>query len=165
MSLFRFFFLSVLGTCSQNFMPTRSVEPWGKHQFPEGGLLKFTYKGRFLTITKVYKTILYWNFKQRKHALVLSLPEKKYFWETLKSRFWVVFQSFVFGQILAVLGSFGKLVIADCMPKLWLKSLKPHNFWTVHPHKYAKSQLSHELIAFKTPCLNQQKAVLAPFSL
>jgi succinate-acetate transporter protein len=47
----------------------------------------------------------------------------------------VAFQSFVFGQILANFGSFGQfwaefaaLAVADCMPELWLKSLKPHNF-------------------------------------
>jgi hypothetical protein len=40
-------------------------------------------------------------------------------------------------------------------------------FWkaTIHPHKYAKSQLPHELIALKTPCPNQKKVVLAPFVL
>jgi hypothetical protein len=40
-------------------------------------------------------------------------------------------------------------------------------FWiaTIIPYKYTKSQLPHELIAFKTPCPNQQKAVLAPFVL
>ena len=33
-------------------------------------------------------------------------------------------------------------------------------FWiaTINPYKYAKSQLPHELIAFKTPCPNQQKS-------
>jgi succinate-acetate transporter protein len=47
----------------------------------------------------------------------------------------VEFQSFAFGQILANFGSFGQfwaefaaMAMADSMPKLWLKSLKPHNF-------------------------------------
>jgi hypothetical protein len=42
----------------------------------------------------------------------------------------VVFQSFVFGQILANFGSFGQFWadFADSMPEVWLKSLKPHNF-------------------------------------
>jgi hypothetical protein len=51
----------------------------------------------------------------------------------------VEFQSFVFGQILANFGSFGQilsrfwadfcaLAVADSMPEVWLKSLKPHNF-------------------------------------
>jgi tRNA(Glu) U13 pseudouridine synthase TruD len=96
-----------------------------------------------------------------------------YFWKKLKSRFLVAFQSFVFGQFWA---KFAALAMADCMPELWLKSLKPHSFWTVSLktmcndfldsyNQYAKSQLPHELIAFKTPCPNQQKAILAPFVL
>jgi hypothetical protein len=47
----------------------------------------------------------------------------------------VKFQSFIFGQILANLGSFGQfwadfaaLTVADSMPQLGLKSKKPHNF-------------------------------------
>jgi hypothetical protein len=50
--------------------------------------------------------------------------------EILKSRFLAEFQSFIFGQILAVLGrfwaDFAALTVADSM--LGLKSLKPHNF-------------------------------------
>jgi hypothetical protein len=47
----------------------------------------------------------------------------------LKSRFLVEFQSFIFGHILANLGSFGQfwadfvaLTVADSMPQLGLKS-------------------------------------------
>jgi hypothetical protein len=47
----------------------------------------------------------------------------------------VEFQSFIIGQILANLCSFRQiwaefaaLAMVDCMPKLWLKYLKPHNF-------------------------------------
>jgi hypothetical protein len=50
----------------------------------------------------------------------------------------VVFQSFVFGQILAVLDSFGQIwaefpafTMAESMPELGLKSSKPHIFLTV----------------------------------
>jgi hypothetical protein len=50
MSFFRFLLLGELGTCPQNLMPTQGVEPLENHQFPQGGMLKFTYKGRFLTI-------------------------------------------------------------------------------------------------------------------
>jgi hypothetical protein len=32
---------------------------------------------------------------------------------------------------------------------------------TINPYKYSKSYVPHELIAFKTRCPNQQKAVLA----
>jgi hypothetical protein len=46
----------------------------------------------------------------------------------------VEFQSFVFKQIWADLGRFGQfwaeiaaLTMAESLPKVWLKSLKPHN--------------------------------------
>jgi hypothetical protein len=37
----------------------------------------------------------------------------------------------VFGQFWA---DFATLAVADSMPKLWLKSLKPYNFWTMSPN-------------------------------
>jgi hypothetical protein len=46
----------------------------------------------------------------------------------------VEFQSFVFWQFWAVLSSFGQfwaeiaaLTVDESLPKVWLKSLKPHN--------------------------------------
>jgi hypothetical protein len=48
MILFRFLFLSELGTYSQNFMPTRGVKPLEKYQFLQEGMLKFTYKAGIL---------------------------------------------------------------------------------------------------------------------
>jgi hypothetical protein len=46
----------------------------------------------------------------------------------------VEFQSFVFSQIWADLGRFGQiwaeiaaLTVAESLPEMWLKSLKPHN--------------------------------------
>jgi hypothetical protein len=51
-------------------MPTRGVEPWERHQFPQGGMLKFKYIGQFLTTKKTYKKFLYWKFKWWAHALV-----------------------------------------------------------------------------------------------
>jgi hypothetical protein len=46
----------------------------------------------------------------------------------------VEFQSFDFRQILADFGSFGQFgaeiapfTVAESLPKVWLKSLKPHN--------------------------------------
>jgi hypothetical protein len=64
-----------------------------------------------------------------------------YFWKILKSRFLAKFQSFIFVQILADFGSFGQfwadfaaLTVVDSMPQLGLKSLKPHNFWTISPN-------------------------------
>jgi hypothetical protein len=51
-----------------------------------------------------------------------------YFWKTLKSRFLAEFQSFIFRA------DFAALTVADSMPKVWLKSLKPHNFWIMSPN-------------------------------
>jgi hypothetical protein len=83
------------------------MELWEIHQFPQGGMLKFTYKGRFFTIKIAYEKLLDWKFKWRKHALVPLLHVDFFcFWKILNSWFLVVFQSFVFGQILAILGRF-----------------------------------------------------------
>jgi hypothetical protein len=41
---FIFLFLVELGTCLHNLIPKKSVE----HYFPQGGVLKFTYKDIFL---------------------------------------------------------------------------------------------------------------------
>jgi hypothetical protein len=49
------------------------VEPWENHQFPQGGMLKFTYKGHLLTIKIAYETFLDWKSKWWKHALVPAL--------------------------------------------------------------------------------------------
>jgi hypothetical protein len=59
MRLFKDLFISELGTCSQNFMPTRDVEPCEKHQFPQWSMLKFIYNGTFLTTKKAYEKFLY----------------------------------------------------------------------------------------------------------
>jgi hypothetical protein len=70
MCLFGFLFLGELGICPQNLMPTRGVEPWENHQFPQGGMLKFTYKGRVLTIKIAYENFLDWKSERWKHVLV-----------------------------------------------------------------------------------------------
>jgi hypothetical protein len=59
-----------LGSCLQNLILTRSVEHWEKNHFLQGGMLKFTYKGRFLTIKIAYEKFLDWKSKGWKHALV-----------------------------------------------------------------------------------------------
>jgi hypothetical protein len=57
-----------------------------------------------------------------------------FFWKILNYQFLAEFQSFIFGQILANFGNFGQfwadfaaLTVANSMPQLGLKSLKPHN--------------------------------------
>jgi hypothetical protein len=63
-----------------------------------------------------------------------SISRNFYFKKILKSQFLVEFQSFAFWQFWAVLSSFGQfweeiaaLTVAESLPKVWLKSLKPHN--------------------------------------
>jgi hypothetical protein len=52
---FKFLFLGELGTCVQNLIFTKVVEGCQKNHFSETGMLKFTYKGRFLTIKIAYE--------------------------------------------------------------------------------------------------------------
>jgi hypothetical protein len=55
---FIFLFLLELGTCVQNPMFTKVVEGWQNKYFPPRGRLKFTYKGRLLTIKIAYEKFL-----------------------------------------------------------------------------------------------------------
>ena len=59
MNFIRFTILSALGTYSQHFMPTRDVESLGRQKFPQGGLVKFSFKGRFLILKKALKKFFY----------------------------------------------------------------------------------------------------------
>jgi hypothetical protein len=83
-----------------------------------------------------------------------------YFWKTLKSRFLVAFQSFVFGQILANVGSFGQILLhwqwLTACPDLgcnlknlitfepWVQILYVVSHWkaTIHIYKLNKSSQS-----------------------
>jgi hypothetical protein len=44
---FTFLFLVELGTCVENLILTKVVEGCQKNYFPQRGMLKFTYEGRF----------------------------------------------------------------------------------------------------------------------
>jgi hypothetical protein len=57
-----------------------------------------------------------------------------YFWKTLKSWFLAEFQSFIIGQILAVLGRFSCIQSGWEHARTGLKSSKPYNFSTVSPN-------------------------------
>jgi hypothetical protein len=57
--LFVFLFIGELGTCPKNCIYTRGVEHWEKNEFPQGGMLKFIYKGQILTMKKAYKKVWY----------------------------------------------------------------------------------------------------------
>ena len=54
---FKFLFLGELGTCLPNLIPMRHMEPWGRCHFPQRGMLKFTYRGRFLKIKRAYEKL------------------------------------------------------------------------------------------------------------
>jgi hypothetical protein len=64
MSLFGMLFLGELGTCIQNLIPAGGVEHGEKIHFPQGGMLKFTYKGHFLTLQNTYKKFLFSKSKR-----------------------------------------------------------------------------------------------------
>jgi hypothetical protein len=55
---FIFLFLFELGTCVQNLIFTKVVEGYQKKIIPQRNMLKFTYKGRILTIKIAYEKIL-----------------------------------------------------------------------------------------------------------
>jgi hypothetical protein len=106
-----FLFLGELGTCLQNLIPTIGVEHWKENHFPQGGMLKFTYKGHFLTIKKAHKKLLYWKSKWWAHALVCPLYRGFFFWKKLNLNFWRYF----------------KVPQANC---LWTNFDKIWHFWT-----------------------------------
>jgi hypothetical protein len=78
---FTFLFLVELGTCVQNLIFTKVVEGCQKKYFPQRGMLKFTYKGRFWTIKKAYEKILDWKSEPWKHALVPPLHVEIFIFE------------------------------------------------------------------------------------
>jgi hypothetical protein len=55
---FTFLFLVELVTCVQNLIFTKVVEDCQKNYFPQRSMLKFTYKGRFLTIKIAFEIFL-----------------------------------------------------------------------------------------------------------
>jgi hypothetical protein len=58
MSLFGFLFLGELGTCPQNLMPTRGVEPLRKSSISTRGYAEFHIQRPFLTIKIAYEKFL-----------------------------------------------------------------------------------------------------------
>jgi hypothetical protein len=108
-SFFRFLFLGELGTCTQNLMPTQGVEPWENHQFPQGGMLKFIYKGRFLAIKIAYEKILGLKIQMVEiYSRASSTCANFYFWKKTKILIFGGISKFHlwanFGKFWAVLG-------------------------------------------------------------
>jgi hypothetical protein len=123
MCLSIFLFLSKLDKCPQNLIPTRGEEHWEKNQFPLGCMLKFTYKGYFLTIKKTYKKLLYWKSKSWTYTLVLPLHTEIFILKNTKISLFGGISKFlkliVVGQILADFGSLGQFW-ADLLHWHWL---------------------------------------------
>jgi hypothetical protein len=91
MSLSIFLFLSEVGTCPQNLISTRGVEHWGKNHFLQG---------------------VCWN----SHTKAIFWPKKRH----IKNS-WIENpngENMLFGQILAVLGSFGQ----NLLHRQWLRA-------------------------------------------
>jgi hypothetical protein len=114
MCLSIFLFLSELGTCPQNLIPTRGVEHWERNNFPQGGMLKSTHKGRFLILKKTYKKLFIEN-PNGEHILYCFLYTKKLFLKNTKIFIFGGISKFlnliIFGQILANLGKFGQILL------------------------------------------------------
>jgi hypothetical protein len=101
-----------------------------------------------------------------------------YFWKTLKSWFLVVFQSFIFGQILANFGSFGQIFMHSqwlrAGPNLgwnlqkpitfqpWVQMLQVTARWkaTIHIYSLEKFQKIQKFVAFIVACPRAQKPIL-----
>jgi hypothetical protein len=105
MSLSIFLFLSELGTCPQNLIRRGGVEHWEKNHFPQGGMLKFTYKGRFLTIKIAYEISWIENPNGGNMLYFLLYTMKILFLENTKISIFGLISKF---HLLAVLGSFGQ---------------------------------------------------------
>ena len=122
--VFIFLFLFELGRCMQNLIFTKVVEGCQKNYFPQRGMLKFTYKGRFFIIKIAYEKNLRLKIQMAETCSSASCTRRSYFKVSLLGRFW---------QILALWVDFPTFKVAKSMPKLRLKSSKPHNFSIVSP--------------------------------
>jgi hypothetical protein len=134
MSLFRFLFLGELGTCPQNFMPTRGVEPWEIHKFSQGVYGIQIQRLVFDNKNSIWKILGLKIQTMETCSSASSMHRDFNFWKILKSPFLVEIQSSVSWQIWADFSSFGQfwaefatLIVDESLPEARLKSLKPHN--------------------------------------
>jgi hypothetical protein len=102
-------------------------------------MLKFTYKGHFLTIKKAYNKLLYWKFKWWEHAFCASSTYRIYKNIYIKIPIFGGISTFlkliVIGQILTEFDSFGLFransaatAMADSIPLFERKKINHHNF-------------------------------------
>jgi hypothetical protein len=96
------------------------------HQFPQGGMLKFTYKGWFLTIKIAYEKFLDWKSKHWKHALVPPLHVEIFIFENTKISILSGISKFRlwtdFGKSWQFWVDFAALRVAESMPEAFKTS-------------------------------------------
>jgi hypothetical protein len=134
-------------------------------------MLKFPYKGWFLTIKKAYEIFLYWKSKQWTHVLVPFLYIGLFiFWKTLNSQFLVVSQSSSsklssawFWQILEV---FGKICyIGSGWEHAWSKAKILKTLWLInHESKYYMECLVGKLPSISTTSKSFKKSANTLYS-
>jgi hypothetical protein len=92
-------------------MPTRDVEPWKIINFHKGVCSNSHTKAIFDNKNSIWKILGLKIQTVETWSSASSTCRNFYFWKTLKARFLVEFQSFVFGQILADFGNFGQKLL------------------------------------------------------
>jgi hypothetical protein len=105
---FIFLFLFELGICVQNLIFTKVVEYCQNNYFLQRGMLKFTYKGRFLTIKLAYEKFLDQKSEWWKHALVPPLHIDFFFLKNTKISIFGGISKF---HLWADFGSFGQIFL------------------------------------------------------
>jgi hypothetical protein len=92
------------------------------------GMLKFTYKGRFLTIKIAYEKFLDCKSERWKHALMPLLHVEIFIFEKYKNLdFWRYFEVLSMDKIWQFWAETAALIVAESLFEARLKSSKPHN--------------------------------------
>jgi hypothetical protein len=137
MCLSIFLFLSGIGTCPQILILTRGVKHWEK-TFSTRGYAKIQIQRPFFDNKKDMKNYCVENPNKNTYPSASSTHRNFYFWVTLKSQILVAFQSswsqLFLGKFWQFWADSTALTMVESMPKLGLKYLKPHNFWTMSPN-------------------------------
>ena len=103
---FIFLFIFELGTCLQNLIFTKVVEGCRKIISTKGYAEIHIQRPFFENKISIWKILGFKVQMVETCSSTSSTCRNFYFWKTPKSRFLVVFQSFIFGQILEVLDRF-----------------------------------------------------------
>jgi hypothetical protein len=103
MCLFEFLFLGESGTCPQNLMPTRRVEPWENHQFPQGYAEIHIQRPFFDNKNNIWKILGLKIQTVETCSSASSTCRNFYFWKNTKISFFGGIPKF---RLWAVLGKF-----------------------------------------------------------